>query len=402
VTGIERTHIAILGAGPIGLEAALYAATLGLSFQIYERGEVAEHLQQWGHVRMFSPFGASSTPLGRAALRQEQPRRDLPGAQDLLTGREYRAVYLEPLALLPALCDSLHLQTTVVQVGRKGCSKDDGLALARRAQQPFWLLLRDAKGRERCAEADVVLDCTGVYGQPRCLGEGGIPAAGEESARGHIAWGLDDILGERREHYGDRTTLVVGAGMSAATTVCQLATLAERHPATWVIWLARRPGTQPIRRLVNDPARERDALATRANRLATRGDGGVEFHPQTTVHTIEWRPSEGIFRVGACAAGAQRTWEVDRVIANVGYRPDLSLCRELQVRTCPRYETFSDSEGAGCSPVNPGTAEPGYFVLGARSNGRHGNFLLTQGFEQVRLAFARITGKADLDLHRKH
>lgn len=37
----EPPRLAILGAGPIGLEAALYAARLGLSFRVYDRGEVA-------------------------------------------------------------------------------------------------------------------------------------------------------------------------------------------------------------------------------------------------------------------------------------------------------------------------------------------------------------------------
>ena len=50
-------RVAILGAGPVGLEAALYAAALRLPFTVYERGRVGEHLRRWGHVRLFSPFG---------------------------------------------------------------------------------------------------------------------------------------------------------------------------------------------------------------------------------------------------------------------------------------------------------------------------------------------------------
>ncbi|HKD37575.1 MAG TPA: FAD-dependent oxidoreductase, partial [Pirellulales bacterium] len=41
-------RIAVLGAGPIGLEAALYARYLGYEVDVYERGRVAEHLLQWG------------------------------------------------------------------------------------------------------------------------------------------------------------------------------------------------------------------------------------------------------------------------------------------------------------------------------------------------------------------
>src|SRR5207244_13420237 len=114
-----------------------------------------------------------------------------------------------------------------------------GVGDTRRGQQPFRLLLREGKGRERVEEADVVLDCTGTYGQHRWLGDGGIPAVGEAACEAQIAYGLDDVRGDRRPHYAGKTVLVYGSGHSAATTVCALADLAEQHPDTWVVWLAR-------------------------------------------------------------------------------------------------------------------------------------------------------------------
>ena len=47
----ESPRLAILGGGPIGLEAALYARTLELPVALYERGRIGEHLHRWGHVR---------------------------------------------------------------------------------------------------------------------------------------------------------------------------------------------------------------------------------------------------------------------------------------------------------------------------------------------------------------
>src|SRR5258708_40231642 len=96
--GKRPLRLAILGAGPVGVEAALYAARLKLPSTVYERGEVGEHLQQWGHIKLFTPFGMNTTSLGKAILREEQARRDLPGDSDLLTGKEHLAAYLEPLA----------------------------------------------------------------------------------------------------------------------------------------------------------------------------------------------------------------------------------------------------------------------------------------------------------------
>ncbi len=409
----DQPRLAILGAGPIGLEAALQAATLKLPFTIYERGRVGEHLQLWGHVRLFSPFGMNSTALGRARLRADQPGHEMPADGDLLTGREHLAAYLEPLAQSPLLREHIRAETTVLHIGRRGFFKEDLPGDARRGQQPFLLLLRHGN-RETMEEADVVLDCTGTYGQPRFLGEGGIPAFGEMASRTHIAWGLEDVLGEKRNTYADKTTLVVGAGYSAATTVCNLTTLAEKHPGSWVIWLARGSGTQPIKRFVNDTFKERDQLAVRANRLATRGDGNVEFHPQTVVTSVECAGADRGFKVRALCAGRAMTWDADRLIANVGYTPNTDLYRELQIHEC--YATLGPmnlatallKQPAGENPAgaSPGAAtlrnpEPNFYILGAKSYGRNSNFLLRAGFEQVRDVFTLLAGKLNPEFRKK-
>ena len=409
----DLPRVAVLGGGPVGLEAALYASALGLPFAVYERGRVGEHLRRWGHVRLFSPFGMNSTPLGRARIRADQPQHPLPDDKTLLTGRDHVAAYLEPLALSPALTPAIHENTTVLRVGRRGFHKDDHPGDARRGKEPFRLLLRDDKGRERFEEADIVLDCAGVYGKPRWLGHGGIPALGETAARQQIAYGLEDVPGERRSHYADKTTLVVGSGYSAATTVCALAALAEKHPATWVIWLARGAGTQPIKRFVNDPLRERDLTAVRANNLATRPDGNVEFHAQTVVEAVETAGPDRGFKVSGRCSGKPVSWEVERIIANVGYGPDAELYRELQVHECyaslgpmALAAALAKHAGGDCLAVpSQGPAalrnpEPNFFILGAKSYGRNSNFLLRTGFEQVRDAFALVTGKPTLDLYK--
>src|SRR5579872_1545772 len=132
----EPPRVAILGAGPVGLEAAHYAAALKLPFTVYERGRPGEHLHQWGHVRLFSPFGMNSTPLGRARVRADQPDHDLPADGDILSGREHLSAYLEPLASSPLLRDHVQAQTAVLRVGRRGFLKGES-AGDRRAQQPF-------------------------------------------------------------------------------------------------------------------------------------------------------------------------------------------------------------------------------------------------------------------------
>jgi hypothetical protein len=65
----------------------------------------------------------------------------------------------------------------------------------------------------------------------------------------------------------------------------------------------------------------------------------------------------------------------------VGYQPDLNLTRELLVEE-PNAPTIK-------------TAEPNYYVLGAKSYGRNSQFLLPTGYEQVRTVLAMLTGRTD-------
>jgi len=402
-------RIAVLGAGPVGLEAALYARALNMPVTVYERGRVAEHLQRWGHVKLFSPFGMNSTSLGRTAIRTENAKHELPGDQDCVTGRDHVAAYLEPLAMTGQLIECLKLDARVVQIGRAGLLKGD--VTPKRGERPFRLLVRDAKGDERIDEADIVLDCTGTYGQPRWLGEGGIPAVGETAARPQVAGGLEDILGKDRPKYAGKTVLVVGAGYTAATHVCRLGELAAGHPEQWTIWLARGPRSTPLPRHANDPLKERDRLAAKANMLACRGEGNVEFHAGSTVESLVTLGPDKGFTVTASVAGKSMTWNVDRVIASVGYSPDTTLHRELQIQECPStlgpigVGTALAKQAGDCltiPPLGPAalkTPEPNFYILGAKSYGRNGQFLLRAGFEQVREVFTLIAGNPKLDLY---
>jgi thioredoxin reductase len=375
-------RVAVIGAGPIGIEAALYARTCGFPVVIYDRGPVGEHVRRWGHVRLFTPFGMNVTPLGLAEVRREKAGRSLPAETDIITGRQFVDGYLTPLAETETLLESLHLEEAVLQVGRATSFKksEPGDRL------PFRLLVREGKGQERIDTADVVLDCTGTFNTPHRLGAGGIPAVGELAAKQHIAWAVEDVLGEKRAHYTGRSIILVGDGYSAATTICALAELAEEVNETWVFWLSNGPRGAPLPRIPNDPLKERDRLAVRANSLATRCDGNLEFHPQTALDEVVCHGPDRGFHVAGHSGGQVVSYSVERVIANVGYRADMRICDGLRV-----------DEPHG----QPETREPGYFILGAKSFGRDSTFLLRDGFDQIRRVFAQLTGNARLDLYAK-
>src|ERR1019366_4658256 len=131
----------------------------------------------------------------------------------------------------------------------------------------------------------------------RWLGPSGIPALGESQAEPHIAYNLIDVLGDAKKDYVNKSVLVVGSGYSAATTVSNLAKVAQEHNTTWITWITRASMTQPLRRIANDPLRERDRLAVQANNLATRADANVEFRASTFVESIEPQLNNQNFRV---------------------------------------------------------------------------------------------------------
>ena len=374
-------RLAVLGAGPIGLEAAAYALHAGLDASVYEAGGVAATVERWGFVKMFSPFGWNCTPLGQSLIRRDAPRHDFPADGDLLTGREWRERYLMPLACAGDLPGVIHTETRVLAIGRGGWRKSEPHAAK---LPPFRLLIRDGKG-ERLETADAIFDCTGTASRPNWLGDGGLPAAGEIPARAQIHSGVDDILGSRQAVYANKTVMVVGSGTGAATAVSDLVTLAETQQSTWVIWLTHGTKSAPLARRANDPLKERDRLAARANHLAARCDGNLEYHADARIdEVVSHGPDKG-FRVAARVGGEAIEWEVERVISATGNRPEPTLTAELRV-----------DEPAGAIE----TGEPGYFILGMKSAGRSGEFLLRDGHDQVRRAVAALTRKPGLDLYR--
>src|SRR5476651_509918 len=101
---------------------------------------------------------------------------------------------------------------------RNGFFKHEAPGDAARGKQPFLMLVRE-RNQERFEEADIILDCTGTYGQHRWLGPGGIPALGESQVEPQIAYGVVDVLGDTKKDYSNKSVLVIGSGFSAATTV---------------------------------------------------------------------------------------------------------------------------------------------------------------------------------------
>src|SRR6058998_1198637 len=113
-----RNTLAIIGAGPIGLEAAAAALDHGFDVHVFERGEAGSHPIAWGHVRMFTPWRMNLGTTSRAHL--ERSGWAAPEPEALPTGGELAERYLEPLVRLPELQPRVHLHAQVVHISRQG------------------------------------------------------------------------------------------------------------------------------------------------------------------------------------------------------------------------------------------------------------------------------------------
>jgi len=391
-----KPHIAILGAGPIGLDAALAAAAEDLSFTVYEAGDrVGENIRNWGHVRLFSPWSMNTSCRMRAALNGAAPE-----GPECPTGDQLVEQVLDPIAALGALVDHIQTGVRVVGVSRDGTLKDDEIGTGRRSERRFRLLLEEKDGSERIDHADVVLDCTGTFGHPNALGDGGIPAPGERAFAHRIVRTIP--VPSQMAPWKGMSILVVGAGHSAQTAVRDLV---EAHGSdAQVVWAIRDPAPT-FDRISNDPLPDRAGLHERAAELARGAAQGVDVHAGYVVQ--ELRQDGDRLRVTLRHVSGQRhEVAVDWIVSLTGAVGDAGLYRQLQVHEC--YATSGlmnlsaallGEDSADClAQTSHGvdalkSPEPGFFVLGAKSYGRNATFLLPVGYDQIGEVFESVVAE---------
>jgi hypothetical protein len=105
--------------------------------------------------------------------------------------------------------------------------------------------------------------------------------------------------------------------------------------------------------------------------------------------------------------GRERTFPADEMIVATGFRPDLSLLREIRLTLDPWLESSGvigpliDPNLHSCGTVRPHGAkelahgEPDFFIIGMKSYGRAPTFLVATGHEQARSVVAHLAGDAD-------
>jgi thioredoxin reductase len=407
MTTLDTLPVAVIGAGPVGLAAAAHLIQRGLPVRVYEAGEtVAANVRDWGHVRLFSPWEYNTDAAARALLQthgwQEPPGQAMPTGSDL-----YEA-YLKPLAETPEMAAVIETGVKMKAITRQGADK---VLSKGRETKPFVLAVSNGDGAIRRDLARAVIDASGTWTAPNPLGAGGILAEGEAENAANIAYGIPDVLGRDRATYEGRTTLVVGAGHSAANVLLDLAKLAERDPATSIVWVTRGANLMRV------------YGGGRADQLPARGELGSSLKVLVDSGRVTLVPGFSVIRVrtageqvvveGETAQGSREIGPVDRIVVSTGQRPDLNLTRELRLDLDPWLESAKalgpliDPNLHSCGSVPPhghrelAHPEPGFYTVGIKSYGRAPTFLMLTGYEQVRSVVAAIAGdlQAADDIH---
>jgi Pyridine nucleotide-disulphide oxidoreductase len=383
------SRLVVIGAGPMGLEAALGAQERGFAVTVLEKGRVGESLRRWGSTRFFSPLGMNVSPRVKRLLGPGLPRED-----GILTGVEMAERVLEPLAASASLAGRVHTGHRVVAVGRARMTRAEMAGHPLRAERPFRLLVEGPEG-EYALEAEAVLDASGIYDTPAAVGAGGVPARGERAVQSRLVRHLG-TLEERLPDLAGRDVLLVGHGHSAANAIGLLERLS---PAPRVVWATRSPNRRPCVEVAGDPLPERQSVVAHANELAADPLAFLRVERRADVEAIE--PANGHLAV---TLSGGRGGRFDAVVGFTGYRPDVSFLSELALEISPVSEGAHRLHRAIAGVTDCLTpprvreedllsGEPGFHLVGFKAYGRISTFLLRTGHAQLESVLDLVAGR---------
>jgi Pyridine nucleotide-disulphide oxidoreductase len=395
----EKT-IAVIGAGPVGVSAAVHLKTRGLQFLVIEKGASAGHaMKEWGHVRVFTPWRYATDKAVVELLEKTGWKH--PDKEHLPTGLEIVEEYLEPAAALPELKDAIIYNAEVIAISKQGHSKSSS---HNRDDVPYTIHYKTADGQHHIVEADGVIDASGTWYSPNPIGADGLPVAGEEENSEFIAYGIPDALGKDKALYEGQRILVLGGGHSAINIALDILHLKEENADTKLVWGLRQNNLEKLLGGgINDELPARGALGQAAKKAID--EGALELLAPLHVKKIE--DSGNGLRVETLVDGQAKTLEVDRIVVTAGFRPNLHMLREIrldldEVVEAPRVlAPMIDPNLHSCGTVKPhgidelSHPDKNFFIVGMKAYGRAPTFLMPTGYEQVRSIADELVGNHD-------
>lgn len=387
--------IAIIGAGPLGIEAALYARFLGYHVSIFEARRVAHRMLDWHDRPLEYPVSSVTTSLGIAALKAQDPEYLQPDPNRVFTGKEYAQEYLLPLAKTDLIFDEIHFLSPVVDVSRfrsrelPESQQYDQFDWQNRCNDEFRILV---EGRHRGAwvsRADCIIDCRGLGPSRVGLGPAGGLATGELHATKDF---LEYLPADRKfdpKAYDNKRILVVGCTKDAIRVVRECLRYAKHKQLIWVV--------PPVDHQENEQLTQ------------TRRELSEQTSPEFVM--IE---SLGVESISKSEQGHWQICLIKDDESTVEMQVDALISRTRYLHEPLGRTLLADDSGATAYletvlqvpiQIDPSaaknvrwhrqvlTAEPGYFRLHAQGG-------LSEGFERLRTIFAILGGRSDLDLYQ--
>lgn len=387
--------VVVIGAGPIGLAAAAHLVERGEPFVVLEAGtSAATGVRAWSHVRLFTPWRYTVDSVAISLLGEQG--WEMPSEELYPTGRELVDVYLDPLSRHPLLAPHIRYRHRVVAIAREAIGKLE----EDRDDHPFLVEATTPFGSVTL-QARAIIDASGSWEHPNPLGSNGLVVPGERAARARIRYRIPDVLRRDRGRYANRRTLVVGSGHSALNALHDLVTLKREAPMTRIVWAIRRvtPG-DALNACDGDGLTERTLL--KRDVAAMVGNDQIESHTGIRITRLD-QDAAGV----TAFSGDRALPAVDEIIAATGFRPDLSIARELRLDIHSVFEStyalapLIDPDANACGTVPPhgvmqlAHPEPDFYIVGMKSYGRAPTFLMLTGYEHVRSVVCALTGDED-------
>ena len=398
--------VAVIGGGPVAVEAALYARFLGYFVILFDARRVGSRLVRWGSLPMEVPFGEATSALGLAALEAQGVAQDLPDADSVVTYREFIDRYVTLVAKSDLLEDCIHINSPVVSISRAHFRKFQPASMETRAEDEFRLLLNGKVRGEFTQLADIVLDCSGAGRLPAGIGPGGGMAIGQQALSQHFEVGPRDVLDKDRDRFVGKHTVLFGASPVAAHNAVQFLALAKENADTKLTWVIPKGVT-----------REEwlKSVAALSSDLAIEVNDILSGNSTAVVHVDAWG-AESLIRT------ANDRWQIKLLVGEedtADLEADAILVTDtshawdfvdgLGVELCPNRKLTTTASkwlatqtGAELeiAPESFITSEPHYYVLGSKSVGGDRRFTFHHARQQIQQVFGLIGGRADLDVYQ--
>jgi len=369
--------IAIIGAGPVGIEAAIYARFLGYFVSIFEQRRVAHRMLDWHKRSLDVPVEQCTTSMGHAAIAAQNPEYQPKKPDDYFTGQSYAEEYLLPLAKTDLLFDDIHFLSPVADVSRYRTFVSDEIDPQERCNDEFRILV---EGRHRgpwVSRADVVIDCRGISHKPSGIGPGGGLAIGETALRSSfLLHSPCDRKFEAKSVLGKHICLV-GQSVRAGQFVMEYLDQFGSELSSRLTWVIR-----PDRR--HDHMLLTEALKV----IRERQVGNVIVVELLGVEEIQ-RNEAGMYLLKFLRDDDSSVEMLCDGVVSLGEGRSCSLSSELA--------EGPSIHGGFC----PGffTREPGLYVLRGGSIEDGAGVGLASAFQGIRELFAMLAGRDDLNLY---